>query len=478
MSSLSPKNKGFDSLLKPKNGWMAIFGFILFSVLFILAGAGSLLNYLFPLGALGVGIFLYFRAPILYIGFSWWLWFLTPLVRRLSDWRSAYTEPSPLLLAPFLVTAVTLITVQRHLPTINRKGGLPFVLSLAAVFYGIALGLIFRPLTRVVISSLDWLVPVSFGFHLFVNWRDYPTYRQNIQKIFLWGIVVMGIYGIFQFVTSPPWDALWVIKADFGSGLSGRPENIERFTINVWSTMGSNRPYSTTVMAGLILLLVNKNQGKLKLPAIVAGYLSFMLARKRIVWLSWLLSLLVHTSSLKKQQQIRTLLSLVFLSICLVIVVNLPPFSDFIYSRFETFGELEGDASANARLEWFNLMIDSALLSFFGRGIGGEPHDSAILSTLFDLGWLGGLFYFGGIFSIVLFINKDKIIFADPFVSASRAIAYGVLMQLPFGRPHIEVQGMVLWTFLSMSMAARQYYQYKYHFSQQKGESSQNFNSS
>ena len=460
MPSLSSKNIAFNSSFKPKNAWMAIFGLVVFTALFILAGVGSLLNFLFPLGAFIVGIFLYFRAPVIYVGFTWWLWFLTPLIRRLSDWRGSYTEPSPLLLAPFLVTLVTLVTVQKHLPNMKNKGGLAFVMALAAILYGIVLGVIFRPIPKVVINGLDWLAPVVFGFHLFINWRDYPIYRRNIQKVFFWGVLIMGIYGIFQFIVSPPWDALWVIQADFISGLAGRPENIAPFTINVWSTMASNRPFSTVMVAGLMLLLINPDRSKLKIPATVVGFLSFLLARKRITWLSWLLALLIHTGSLRQKQQIRTIVSLLFLAICVAIATSLPPFSDFIFSRFETFGDLDSDGSANARLEWFNLMIGDASTSFFGRGIGGDSHDSGILSTLFDIGWLGVIFYFGGILSILLLISQEKGLFLDPFVSVARAVAISVLVQLPLGRSHVEAQGMILWGFLSMAMAARKYYRH------------------
>ena len=95
--------KEFLEIFQPAPAWTAILVFILLSGLLILVGAGTILNLAFPTGALIIAVFLYFRAPILYFGFLWWICFLSPLVRRLADYRSGFTDPSPILLTPFLL---------------------------------------------------------------------------------------------------------------------------------------------------------------------------------------------------------------------------------------------------------------------------------------------------------------------------------------------------------------------------------------
>lgn len=455
--------KGFHLYLRPAFAWMAILGFISLSIVLIFAGAGALVNLFFPLGAFIVGLILYFRAPLLYTGFTWWLWFLTPLVRRLADWKSSYMEPSPILLAPFLVTLITVITLWKNLPKVNRQGGLAYVMSFSAVLYGILVGLIFRESIKLVIAGLEWLVPILFSFHLFVNWRNYPLYRRNIQRVFFWGVLVMGIYGIVQFVVAPEWDTLWLAKSGFLSGSEGRPEDAGPFTINVWSTMNSNRPFATVMMSGLILLLVREYKGKLGFLTTLVGYLSFLLARKRITWATWILGVLIHTSSLELHHQIRIIISLIAIALFIFTAINLDPFSEFIYSRFESLSNLEDDGSANARLDWFNTQINAALTSFFGHGIGGSSNDSGILSTLFDLGWLGTIFYLSGILMLLLhlFQGQGAKIRSDPFMSAARSIAVAIFTQIPFGQSHIGSQGMVLWGFIAMGIAAKKY---SYHY--------------
>jgi len=448
--------QNFPVGLQPAKAWTAILGLALVTALFILAGLGKILNILFPAGALAVGVFLYFRYPLLYMGFTWWLWFLTPLIRRLADYRSSYTEPSPLLLAPFLVTFVSFVTLWRNLTRIYKQGGLPYLLSLLAVFYGFLIGGISRPPIKVGIALLDWLTPILFGLHIFVNWRHYPIYRKTIQRIFLWGVLVMGIYGVIQFLVLPEWDRHWMIKAEFSS--AGRPQP---FMVNVWSTMASNRPFATVMAAGLLLLLVNPNKGTLATPTSGVGYLSFLLARKRTTWISWFLGLLLLTSSLKANIQMRVIVTIVLTIISVVPLVTLEPFSEFLTSRFSSLSELEQDNSLEARQDTFSELIDDALSSYLGGGIGGPAHDSGIISTLLDLGWFGTMFYMSGILLLMFSLFQSSETRTDQFASAARAIAVSTLIQLPLGRPHVEVQGMILWGFMSFGIAAKKYHKYQ-----------------
>jgi len=181
--------KGF---FQPALAWVIILGFVLVTTVCVFTGAGKILNYIFPVGAFFVGVLLYFRAPLLYVGFGWWMWFIAPFVRRLADYRGAgFTNPSPILLAPYLVAFVAIITLYRHLPKLY-SGGLPFVIALSGVIYGFLIGLINKEPQQALIALLDWLAPLLIGFHLFVNWRDYPSYRQNLERTFVWGVLIMG----------------------------------------------------------------------------------------------------------------------------------------------------------------------------------------------------------------------------------------------------------------------------------------------
>ncbi len=132
---------------------------------------------------------------------------------------------------------VTAITFIRHLPNANRQGGLPFILGFVGVFYGFLIGLVHNSPIPVARGLLDWLSPVIFAFYLFVNWRDYPSYRQQTQRVFIWCVLIVGAYGIYQFVVAPEWDRYWLLKSKLFSS-SGNPVP---FGMRIWSTLHSVR---------------------------------------------------------------------------------------------------------------------------------------------------------------------------------------------------------------------------------------------
>lgn len=441
--------------LQPAQAWTAILGLVFISIVCILAGLGKILNLLFPAGALGVGVFLYFRYPVLYLGFTWWLWFITPLVRRLADYRGGFTEPSPILLAPFLVTFITVITLWKNLFKTYNHGGLPFILAMSGCVYGFLVGLLNRPPIVVGIALLDWLAPVLLGFHLFANWRNYPIYRQNMQRTFLWGVLMMGIYGIFQYFVAPEWDRYWLIN----SGLSSAGFPVP-FGIRVWSTLNAPRPFATVMMAGLLLLFSSK--GIKMIIASVVGYLSFLLSLARTPWGSWFVGMLVLLASVRANIQMRLMTTFLVILLAVIPLTTIEPFSDVVSSRMETLTNLEDDGSASTRQETYGELLGSAVTNIVGEGIGGLTHDSAILSTLFNLGWFGTLFYIGGIIPLLFRLFQGFESYIDPFLGCVRAISFGIFAQVPLGVPMLEVQGVILWGFIGIGIAAC-----KYHINQQ-----------
>lgn len=448
-------------------GWIAIWVLVVFSALCILAGAGSILRLAFIVGSFAVGVFLYRRYPLLYLGFTWWLWFLTPLVRRLVDYRSGWDQRGVMLLSPVLVTLITSVTFFKYLPRASRLGGLPFVLSFIGVFYGLMIGLVNTSPMAAAQALLIWFTPIPFSFYLFINWRHYPELRQNIQRTFLWGVLVMGIYAVVQYVIAPEWDRFWLIS----SGLTTSAGNPEPFGMRVWSTMNSTQPFGVAMLAGLLLLFSSKDN--LRIPAAVAGYVAFLLTTVRSAWLGWLVGLLTLLTSLKPKLQMRLIITILVLGICVFPLTTIAPFSEMINSRLQTFSNLENDTSANDRANTYQKTLGIALSQVLGKGIGNNvvttaegkvetiQMDSGILDTLFAIGWFGTIFYLGGIVLIFFNLFQGSESSFDPFASAARAIGVGLFVQTPLSSMTLGVGGVIFWSFLSMGMAAQKYYHHQ-----------------
>lgn len=460
--------ENFSPQDRAAQAWIVILGFILLTVVCYFAGAAAMLRLIFPATALLVGLFLYLRHPILYIGFTWWIWFLTPLLSRLIDYRVGWDATRQILIAPYLVVFVTIGTFLRYLPNTIRQGGLPFLLAFIGVFYGFLVGLIYNAPVPVARGLLDWLSPIIFAFHLFTNWRDYPSYRQHIQRTFLWCVLLLGAYGVYQFVVAPEWDRYWLIESKMFNS-SGDPEP---FGMRVWSTLHSVGPFGSVMQAGLLLLFTRT--GFLIFPASVVGYLSFLLAQARTNWGGWLLGVIIILGSVKARIQMRLITIILVMAICVIPLTTIEPISDVVASRIETFSNLEKDGSFKDRSESYDRNLSVALSNGLGNGLGniwkvnektGQIEvfviDSGVLDMFFTLGWFGAIPYLGGLILMIVNVSRYSEGRFDSFVSAARAIGISSCSQLIIGSGMLSVAGMVMWGFLAMAMAAHKYYQHQ-----------------
>lgn len=446
--------------LYPKAAWVAIIGLIILIFLAVLARVSLITWLIYYLGSFAVGIFLYQRYPILYIGFTWWLWFVGPFVKRIIDYQSGYVTPGSWSLIPALVTFISSATLIRHLPQSRKIGGFPFILGTVAVFYGFAIEIIQQQITlRLISMLLTWLTPIVFGFHLFVNWRDYPRYRQNFQRVFLWGVSVMGVYGIWQFFSPLPWDIFW-IQLDM---------QCLCFQNRLWSTMNTPFTFGAFMSGSLLLLLVN--QTPLNLPIAVAGYLSLLLTLSRSAWLSWIAGFMFLFPSLKVRLQQRLIITIILIGLFSIPLINVEPFSEIIGSRMSTFSQLENDNSYNKRLYNFTSNTETAIFELFGKGLSSNleteeeysKNDAGILYLLLSLGWFGFIPYITGIFMLFLnlfYFYKD---YLDSFTIAVRSVAISIFSLSLIGLPGvIGSSGMMLvWSFLGIAMAGCKYYQFQ-----------------
>lgn len=451
-------------LLQPAIAWVPVLSFVGLSLLCVLAKLGTVLTLLFPAGAFLVAAFLYWRYPLMYVSFIWWLWFLAAWVRRLADYYGAgWTNPSPVLLAPLLATLISGITFWR---CIRQSGsGLPFLLCVSSVIYSFLIGIILNSPQPAILDFMGWVAPIFFGFHLFTHWRDYPHYRRALQRTFLWGVIVMGGYGVIQYLTAPPWDQYWMTNALLYEGLNsiGTPEPLG---IRVFSTLNAPQPFASIMMAGLLLLLTIPSRKQIFAGGL--GAISALLSLARSAWLSLIVGLLVFVPSLRQGLQIRLIGSLLILLLVTVPVVFTEPIASAILPRVQSLINTSGDNSARDRAEGYQRLLGQAFSDITGHGMGFVlqdssigSRDSGILSLWFKLGWLGALPYLLGIGLLVSSLFSTTVSQFDLFASAARAIAVGTFAQIGFNIVTTGQFAMVLWAFLGIGMAARQYHSHQ-----------------
>lgn len=440
--------------LQPAEAWMAILALVFVTAICLVAGAGGVLRVGFPAGALLVGIILYQRYPHIYVSYAFWIWVITPFVRRMSDLQAGYQEPSPILLAPYLVAFISILSFFNFLPKAMKEGGLPFVLAMAGISYALAVGLINYSPRQVLVPLLDWSAPVLLGCFLYSKWREYPAYSKILRRTFLWIVLVCGAYGLYQYVVAPTWDTSWLIN----SGLNTSGGDPEPYGMRVFSTMHSAAPFSVVMLAGLMLLF--STESPVQFPATAVGYLSFLLTLVRSAWLGWGVGLMVLITSLKPKLQMRLFLVIFVMVLCVVPLTFIEPFGTVINERLQSFTNLEEDTSYNGRIGIYQANLGKALRAYIGLGLGGtwENVDSAVIDTLLSLGWIGTIFYVGGLILLLFTLFRGKEARFDTFSSASRAISLSIFAMLVFSSLMLALSGTVLWSFLGMGTAANRYY--------------------
>jgi hypothetical protein len=431
-----------------------------------IVGQGTLLRMAVPAGAVLVGLVLYFRYPIGYFHFTLWTWFLTPFVRRLVDWRTGFEDHNLVLATPMLVSAIAVLTLLRERQVPRGVRLTPFFLCISAILYGFAVGIVRIRLHasetastgEVVFALFNWLAPIVFGLHLYLHWPEYEEYKQAIQKSFLWACLLLGAYGVYQFVNPPAWDTYWLqhMLSDIGAESFGRPD---AFQIRVWSTSNSPGVFANILVAGLLLLFFSKS--KIKPLAVGAGYCAFLLTLVRASWLGWIVGLVVVSRNSQGRQISRILLSLLLLPALIAPLMLNPQIATIVTERLQTFQAPGQDVSLNERTDGYHVLLSSLAADPFGEGISnagylhGYPMDNGIIPIFCYFGWIGAAFFLAGITLCVPTMPPGHRS-TDLLTPVYQAIVIAMLVELLSGNTLIGPSGAILWICIGLGFSERE----------------------
>lgn len=445
-----------QSLLDPPEAWCAILAFVGITALGLLSRFSSPLQIVFPAGAIGVALFLFTRHPILYLGFNWWIWFFSPFVSRLVEYQNGWSDNGLrlIILAPYLVASISIISLLNYLPRLPKMGGMAFVLAFSSIVYATGVALVKNnSVVDVGQDVLSWGTGIFLGAHIFINWRQYPAIRRNTQRAFTWSILIMGGYGIYQYIVAPAWDTFWLRNAEDLQYCCGWPAPFE---LRVWSTLNYPFTFAYAIMAGLLMLL--SIRGALVIPSTVLGFLSFLLSNVRMAWGGWFLGVLTLVSTLKESLQIRLLAIITAILLVMVPLVMMSTFSQEIVARFSTFENIGEDESYNERVRIYSEVFESIVYDPMGRGMGGKKIiDAGALDVLGTLGWIGLIPFLSGLVIMGLQLSSLKIARSDPFANACRSIVVSILVALPATNTLLLLPGVMLWFFYGAAIAAQKY---------------------
>ena len=422
-------------------------------------------NYLYPVIALGLGGWFYLTNPGLYFGFTWWLWFLSPFVRRYVDYEVGYfNQASYIMLTPTLVTGLSLFTVLRYVRRFQARLYQPMALVFGALIYGYAVGLFRNGPMPATLDLLEWGCPLFFAFHVLVHYQQYPMYRRLTRSVFTWGILIMGVYGVVQYFSPLPWDRFWVIASEMTT--IGRPDPYE---LRIFSTLNSPGPFAGILMVGLLVLLEARSVSARL--ALAPGFVSFLLSLVRSAWGGFAVALLYAGVRLQSRLRLRLLVVLgVGALLSLPLLLN-DAVSERVAPRVETLGQIGSDDSFRARSSLYSIAALNSITEPIGRGLGSfgraatfnekaiASFDSGLMIIPFTLGWTGATLYLFGWIWMIYWILRLRQRDTDQFTMIAAAIVTGMIAQMVFSNQLTGVIGMATWTFTALAVAGGRYYE-------------------
>ena len=446
-----PRNSLMRDTVPPVAFW-------LFTLLLVLAHQGHLLTLAFPALAVLVGLWLYFMNPVRYISFMWWLWFLSPEVRRLADYsKGAYTPTSLIQVAPLAVTMICGLSLLRHYPLLAQRRGLPVLLALAGIGYAFAIGVVANGPAPAVYDLANWVYPILVGFHIMVLTRRYPEARDTIVKTFIYGMLVMGAYGLVQFFVMPPWDAMWML----GSNMESQGDPVP-FGVRVFSTMNSSGPFAFAMMASMVFVMAAKS--RVRWVAAGLGFLSFALTLVRSTWGGWVIAMFIQLMRSSNRVRLRILVSALVIAALGVPLLMVGPVADRMQQRFSTLSDIKQDQSYEARNQFYADFAKTAFTDVTGEGLGATgastklsnssgqlgkygSFDSGVMNVPFVLGWPGTLLYMSGV--LWLLARAVRVSFRMPedrYVCACLSLALSMFAMLVFTNSLISTGGLLLFS--------------------------------
>ena len=418
------------------------------------AGAGGLVQLGFPAGALLLALWLLAtRRTAQYVEFVLWLWLLAPGLRRIVDLGLGWNPVSPIMLAAPVATLVCLLPALSGRRRLHPTMGASLVIALAAVGYGVLVGVLVVGVGSALAAALAWLPPLALGLYVATsNSVEDADLLAVVRRTALLGCLLLGSYGLLQFVSPPPWDVFWLENAPITS--AGYPVPYE---VRVFSTLNSPAPFACVL--GVLLVLLTGCRGRSRPLAMLAAFVAFGLSVVRTAWLGYVVALFTLLAPGRTRLLRSAVVGIGLPALLLVLYGGLV--TEVIASRLtDTTKSGTQDESFTDRVEFYRTVLPQVLVDPVGEGVGstgvatkvgnagelGERgnFDGGALEILYVFGLPVGLAF---LVSIVLAVRAAWTVASrrGDLEKAMAAALVGLLVQLPLFNPITTPSGIFFW---------------------------------
>ena len=150
----------------------------------------------------------------LLVDYALFLYVFNRGIRRVVDWSQGSFNPfSPVVLVPLIATCFLLLPVFARFRFLHSIPKQILILFSLAIGYGTFVGFARNGIAAVYNAS-EYLAPIALmGFTATAPVDDRTADRW--MKSAAWLTVAACLYGWYQYLTIPPWDAFWVERVEF-----------------------------------------------------------------------------------------------------------------------------------------------------------------------------------------------------------------------------------------------------------------------
>ena len=245
-----------------------------------------------------------------------------------------------------------------------------------------------------------------------VHPERHQRYHRAIVRTLGVGVVLIGIYGLAQFVSPAIWDRLWMTNSQMNS--IGTPVP---FQVRVFSTLNAPGPLAQFLTAALLILLARRTAWKW--PGVVLGMSVLLLSLARSAWLGFVIGFALLLT-LAPNRIRRTALTVIAGGTVVLLTLGVVPLRGApeamrrtVTTRVTSMSDLSMDDSFRARQYLIPAVIADIEARPLGSGLGatlvggargtassrladqGLFLDNGVLEILLVLGWFGGVLFLG-----------------------------------------------------------------------------------
>jgi putative inorganic carbon (hco3(-)) transporter len=407
------------------------------------------------------------RGSSLLVDYAIFLYVINREIRRVVDWAQGSFNPfSPIVLIPLIATCLLVLPFFSRFGSLHPTTKKIFILFFLAVGYGTFVGLACNGIATVYAAS-EFLSPIALiGFTATAPVDERTADRW--MKSAGWITVGACLYGWFQYLTVPPWDAYWVQQVGF-VGYLGKPAPTE---MTVFSTFAERGPCASFLSLALIPIVVAR-RWRLFLgwpeALLILSTIVLTLVRTGLILIG--VSIFIHPLLNRGRAALGIVALVVVIGVAGFLGLNRMPNADRINGRLSTFGNIEEDGSFLGRVEIADAGIKLLISNPVGYGIGssglggrlntGSASDSealigdnGYLEVLTGLGLPGGLLFVVGFVLVWSHLSTySRFGLVDDYVGLSRTFFVVLLIGMLAGNYFSGLS--VMWVALGQALSPR-----------------------